>query len=286
MRVAIRGKLRHNHRASPQPRSVTVRALALTQPIALPLLTCALVALAWPATARAQDADAQRKAEAKQLYQKGAQALLAGDHGAALFHLKAGQKLDPNGMFPYTIAIAYGRMGKYDEAIQNARQALSFSDLPQDTRAKTEARLRVYLTARRSQALAASLAERQQPDPITTPRPAPRKGLSGLGWAGIGATVVGAGLVTGAVITNTQVNDRLEDDGITVKPGATVDEVEALQQRGLIMLGAGGVLAVTGVILLVVDVASGPSATPEPRAVTPTLGVAPGGAQVGVSIRF
>lgn len=274
-----------------------MRAYALSHPTAQPLLLTLLLALAWPATASAQDTEPQRKAEAQKLYQKGAQALLAGDHGAALFHLKAGQKLDPNGMFPYTIAIAYGRMGKYDEAIQNARQALTFSDLPAETRAKTQARLRVYLMARNSHDLTTSLheaaaadARKTLPDPNTLAKPDARSGLGGLGWAGVGTTVVGAGLLAGALVTNGQVNDRLEDDGVTVKPPATVDEVESLQQRGVILLGAGSILAVTGVVLLVVDLATGDAPTTSnkntSRTITPTFGAGPNGAQVGVGLRW
>ena len=213
---------------------------------------------------------------AKELYNEGAEAYYKQEFPVAIMKFKTGYDLDPDPMFLYNIALAYGRLGNYDEAFEYSERAAK-DGLPEDASLKLGARLAAWSTVESSldvvdDITAPDEGECSSDDDcvdgescsaenicVAIPEAPPAEGLSGVGWAGVGLTTIGVGLVVGAVILDLGLDDDFEAydqavaDGDTATANQLKDDIESTQSTGKILLYAGIGSAVVGGGLLVYD---------------------------------
>lgn len=274
-----------------------------TRFIALATLVSALS----PAVAHAQS-DRERAGEH---YKAGLKAAFAADYGEAIFQFKQGYALDPNGRFPYNLAIVNIKVGKFDEAIRYAREAEERDeDLDEDLRAKNSARLRALELRQRALSTAGAIKDSTTQaaaeicgdgldndangrtdcaDPAcamlpacgATPPPAGREGIGAVGWSGVGLAVAGVGLMGSSLYFNSKLRDLKNEDGTI--PAENRDEAVRAQTIGLITLGSGGLLALVGTGMFVYALGSRSSGD---EGAALELAPTPGGARVDMTWRW
>ncbi|CAN0438140.1 unnamed protein product [Laminaria digitata] len=246
------------------------------------LLTSLLIgALSTPAWAQ------DDKAKARTYYEEGVKAAYAGNYGEAIFQFKQGYKLDPNGLFPYNITIAYLKTKNYEDALRFAVEAESRSkDLDQKQRTRNQARISSLSIRKSTLRVADDIKDLQSktvvkkgPEVTDPGKETERSGIGPLGWGGVTLTMLGGGLMGSSLYFNNKLKGYINEDGNT--PPEL--EAEAVQARttGLALLIAGGAVTLTGIGMFVYALGSRNSGK-----ASLMLAPARGGGYMGMSVRF
>lgn len=235
--------------------------------IVLLVFTCAA------APASAQNAEK----EAQQYFEKGAAFYFEGKYGPALVQFRRGHETLPNALFLYNIALCNLKLERYQEALNNAREAKRMGGLGERESALNEARLAAIpriqdamsIASDIEQALAAQVSKAEQAPPeaiVDTNAPPPSESSFGaLGWIGVATSVAGAGLLTGALVSELSLQNKWEEFEAaaaaqdTTRHAELKEEIERGQRTGKILLYSGAGVTALGITFIVVDLFTSPS---------------------------
>lgn len=254
------------------------------------------------AQAQEQDGDARARAAAS-LYELASKDFAEGRFQEALDKLQEVYKLDPNPVILYNIGRSYEELGDLASAAQFFQQAVSDPTLPQELQAEIgkrlprvlpalqlrEARavssnmLRVGLKQAEDDAVAAFVKKQEDKKVVVQPPPVIKdQGPDPvLLWSGVGASVVGAGLLVGGMVVDLGLSTPISElkepetrsDAVRVKQ--LQDEIDSGQTTAGLLYLSGGVVLVTGGVLVTLALLDGeeaPAAEQGSVSVSPLLG--------------
>jgi tetratricopeptide (TPR) repeat protein len=249
------------------------------------LLIPLLVALATPVLAQGSDDDAR----ARELYENGAMLYEEGRYEDAIKAWQEAYRISERPLLWFNIANAQERVGRWRDALEslNAYRAFATADErevldrrmrnierrvkeQEDADAEREAEeAEEAEKARREEDVraeaAAAAAEEEVPPPDTSPKAADAPPLVGIGAGLLVGGLVGAGVgggLSGAALSKRgEIEAACKSVGETLFCPQTVEPLEAeevqLSLGGDIALIAGGAVAGTGLVLMIVDLATG-----------------------------
>lgn len=256
--------------------------------------TIALCAMA-PAEAQAQPS-AEQKARADALYNEGAKLFVEKKYPEAILRFKNSHKIDSSPKTLYNIALCYGRLGEFSEAVDFAKSASQAQAASKALQRKALARLKGF-----ERALQATRVAKAIESPSIVKVIPPKKGdttpegssFGMLGWSGVGVSVLGVGLMGGALLVNGGLGQEIDDyeeearnDPNPPRDSARFDEISSSQTTGKVLLFSGAGLAAAGVTLILVDLLSDSDSQATQARVTPLLAPSKNGAWAGVHIGF
>lgn len=279
------------------------------QPKTLATATILITALS-SAQAMAQTSS-ENKAAADKLYEEGLKAAIAGDFAGAVIQFQNGYKLDPDPRFLYNIGGCYERLNNDERAVDYYQRVLKSNNASTDIHTKASAKLRANQAKIAAIGTGTAISSRGDtnvvgPSDPNNPRVKTQDegGFGGLGWAGVAIGAVGAGLMTASLIPNSGLSDQIQEyeDGVRVDPDpardkSRYDAIQSKQSTGKLLLFSGAGLAVVGVGLVIVELAtSGSEAAPPTQQATsakakqptlqPLVSFSPQGAAVGFGLSF
>lgn len=239
--------------------------------------------------------------EAQALFEEGGALYFKQEYGGAIVKFKTAHIKSPNALFLYNISLCHLKLGQFGDALSAAREAREMGGLDEQTSTKNDSRIvslqRVLLAHRAAEAVGVQQASEDadtgdlvagDPEATTTSGAAAKGGGFGaLGWVGVASTVLGVGLLTGSLVTELGLQGKWEDfrqageDGDEVAYARLKGEIEDGQQIGAVLLYSGAAITAVGLTLIIIELASGDSASA-------TLQIVPtsGGATVGYTQRF
>ena len=224
--------------------------------------------LAWPSVGRAQSPDlptpsASANDRAQALYLEGMTLYRSGKYRSAVGRFREAFGLVPDPRLMYNIGRSYEAVGDLDTAERWYRRCAEDAETKPALQQKARRRIRIVERARRRSALAPPDAAPPAPMQVeAAPPPSDSGALTTSKWLtgalGLGVLGGGAALFTLGLLDESDLDDSRTDPG-TVSSRTRVDaadlaaQAEDKQLAGIIMLGAGAALAVTSMILFIVD---------------------------------
>lgn len=239
---------------------------------------------------------AEQKARADALYNEGAKFFVEKKYSEAILRFKNSHKIDSSPKTLYNIALCYGRLGEFSEAVDFAKRASKSKKAPQDLKRKATARLRGFSTALQATRVARDIESPAvvkvvPPKGVDTPEQGSGFGL--LGWSGVGVGVVGVGLMGGALLVSGGLGEEIDayeedarNDPNPPRDSTRFDDITNTQTTGKVLLFSGAGLATAGVVMILIDVLSDSDSQATQATVTPLLAPSRGGAWAGVQLGF
>lgn len=240
------------------------------------LALASLLALTGAAPAAAQWGRPSDDQRALQHYEIGERHYNEGSYEEAISQWLAAYRLSPRPLILFNIANAYERLGRYEEAIDALERYRA--EAPPEEHAQLDARLtHLRERARGGGGGGGDLL------------------VPGIVVGAVGVATIAAGIVFGALALDAR--DRLQDpaggacrasgDRLVCggDAGGLFSDAETFALAADIGLIGGGVVLATGLLLVILDLASGPDASPA-AALAPRLAVGRGGASAGIVGRF
>ncbi len=244
-------------------------------------LSCAL-----PSVAQAQDDDDAGRAQ--EAFDRGAAFYMEGKYARALVEFKKANRAVPNAMFVLNMALANGKLGNYDEAIDDASRARDMGGLPGEAIAIAGGASSAWSATLSAVSLAesrATLVAKEKPlDPIVkSVEPSGGSGVVGtLGVVSLSLAVAGGVGTAVHYFTVYQPARQALDDSEGLDQD-TIDErfadAQSQQTVGQVLLFTSVGLGVLGGVLLFVDASS----SGESAQIIPVVGPDMAGAQVNFS---
>ena len=257
------------------------------------------VFVAGPSGATAQQGESGRQAtlveRAQALYLEGMDLYRAGKYQAAIARFQDAYGHVQSPKLVYNIARSYEAFGRVDEAMKRYLRCAGDPKASETLRQKALRRIRMIERARRRSAAAPQDPTLSPPMTVQATVP-PNEGptflsiskwvgtSASLGLLGAGAAFVYLGFADEAELDDARTADGQVSSLTRTEAQALADQAEERKLLGTIMLGAGGALAVTSLILFLVDGEESEEDVSNDTTVTWTP--IPQGGLVGVSTRF
>jgi tetratricopeptide (TPR) repeat protein len=223
--------------------------------------------LAGPAFAQdLPDKDAVERAERH--YETGKQFHEAGDYDQAIQEFLAAYALTPRSALLFNIGRSYEKKGSLTEALDYYRKVLLVETEGDLARWSREAIARIFQR---------QAAEREKPPdpPPPPPPPPPAPSSAGQSWTIAGIAVGGAGLVSTALAIKFGLDAKQHHDALRSPRPRTTDDYYDILAAGnraettmYVLYSVGGVLVVTGSILLFRGLTIEPEVSPDRAGVT------------------
>jgi len=217
--------------------SRAMRSLTVLLGVAFALVVAA------PASAQEELSEEEQKKRAARHFEKGGEYFLDEEYERALDEFRTAYEFYENPMILFNAAVAHGRLGEYDEALETARRAANSGGLGSEARVKNRARMaawrRIRAAHRGSKRVASATGSSGAPTASGGPsdpggsgvaaRPGvSRSGiLSPLGWAGVAVGAVGSGLLAYSGF----VHQNLDGDIQSYRRAAQSGDEQAFEER-------------------------------------------------------
>ena len=244
----------------------------------------AIVALPSPAGAQQDDVE-----QAKKYYKRGMQAFYEDDYPMAITNFKRAHSISPSGTLLFNISAAYSKLAKPEDALEFARKAAEFDDLPKDTRVKNSARMTGYRVAIRVREATGAPRATGGGSGSGSGGNSGGSDMTTLRWVGVSVGVAGVGLLAGAGAVGANVSSNIDAKTAAEQRGdlAEADElyqtIQSQQTIGQILLYSGIAAIAGGTTLFILDSTSTSS---EGQALDVTGGPTADGFRVGVDVPF
>ena len=232
--------------------------------------------------------------EANALVEQALERFQAQDYDAAVALFQQAYELSPEPNYLFNIGRVYEEKGDIDGAVSYYEQFVQQPGVAIESRELAAERLRVLREVQ------AQLKAEQEPEPEPQPEPEPepqpdpepqtepvddkppKMRIAGFALIGVGAAVLATG--TGFAIGAVQRQNELDSlQGVDARDDV-IDRGERNALIADIMFGAGGAVALTGIILTAVSYRKKKGRAPQRASVIPAVG--PTGSSVNVRVRF
>ena len=207
---------------------------------------------------QAQDTSKEDLERAQEHFDRGAQLYFEGEFSRAAVEFRRAHNFHPHPLFLYNIALMYKRLGRHEDALEAARQALEMDTaLPPTEDARNKGIIVAVETSLLGQTIADEIDQKDGEEVEPVAEVTDDSGFGALGWAGVGTLGLGvAGLVGGGIVhLNLQNNveeyelrrRRNPDSQGVTDLGDTIAAQET-QRMALFISGAGLAAVGTGLI--------------------------------------